>query len=315
MIDTTSEPEAPQPMIGRGRELVQIDKLLAKQPPPTLIVVVAEASMVGKTRLLMEVEQRAKRWRTAFRDDDGELAVTADTTEVTFHDRVRQLLGLPDDEDDIKAVPSFSKFGNVEQGRISDRLSHQPAVDDIGAGDPVRPAVYGQEEGLRTHHEQEVSEAEPVANRTPDEHRATHSRLGQLLKRASRVRGNAILLLIDGYYPEEEFGQWFTTRFLPDIKQEGARVLVIVALRHGDQEKLGPFADATISLGPLDRDEVRDHLLALSEKLDPPIEEKELKTYVEKACEEPEILDRLIHVLKELAQPVEKWSLAIEATG
>jgi hypothetical protein len=135
--------------------------------------------------------------------------------------------------------------------------------------------------------------------------KADPSRLSPFDPLVEQLRRAPILLLIDGYRPDPGFASWFTGRFIGDVRQAGASVVVIVA---GDQfsnvEELRPFADETIVLGPLDRQAVEQHFRLVGQRVAPPMEAAELDVYVEASCKDPVKLASLTHALA-LAQPGE----------
>ena len=107
-----------------------------------------------------------------------------------------------------------------------------------------------------------------------------------------------ILLLIDGYQPSPEFGQWFTDRFIKELKRTERPVVVVIAERPEAVTKLLPLADETIHLGQLERQAVRQHLESIGRHIVPKIEPKELKKYIEACQKSPELLDSLTRVLR-----------------
>lgn len=114
-----------------------------------------------------------------------------------------------------------------------------------------------------------------------------------------------LLLLIDGYRPEASFTGWFTGHFVTEMKKTEAPVVIIVADRPGNVAMLMPFADESISIGPLDPESLRQLLENIGQQLSPPLEKDELYAYLKEVCEKPEILGSLTRVLA-LARPAEQ---------
>jgi hypothetical protein len=88
------------PLIDRTRELEQLGSILTRRTP-ALVLIGAEGGM-GKSRLLQELEERAASgtiagagtWSVAYRDDEGELAITPSTAPETFLERLGELVGV-----------------------------------------------------------------------------------------------------------------------------------------------------------------------------------------------------------------------------
>jgi hypothetical protein len=131
------------------------------------------------------------------------------------------------------------------------------------------------------------------------------SRSRSLHRLAKLLRHRApVLLVIDGYRPEPGFANWFANHFIEDIKDGGSPVVIIVADQAGSVERLQSFADEIITLGPLDRQAVKEHFELVRQQITPPIMAAELDAYVEAACKDPVRLPILTRVLA-LAQPGE----------
>ena len=120
--------------------------------------------------------------------------------------------------------------------------------------------------------------------------------LHSLLLSLGRQRG--VLLIVDGYHPKPRFEYWFTSDFIGGIKQSKATVMVVVADQKDNLDKLRPFADEVISLGPLDRQAVRRHFESIAQQIAPPMKADELDAYVGVAREDPGKLAILSRVLK-----------------
>jgi len=135
---------------------------------------------------------------------------------------------------------------------------------------------------------------------------STQSRLRSLHPLVRELHHRApILLLIDGYRPGAAFTNWFTDRFIRDIKQAKTRVVVVAADRPRDVAILSSSADGIISMGPLDPQAVRQHFELIGQRISPPMKAIELKTYVKAASQKPEILGNLTRVLQ-LVQTIEQ---------
>jgi hypothetical protein len=236
--EATSFPAERPLLIGRDRELAQVDAILERRQPA--LVVVSAVTGMGKTSLLRVVEARAieQGWHTAYRDGEGELSVVPATTEETFREQVLTLLGISTEENFV------------------DTITDQPRLRAL-------PTL-----------------AEQLRRRVP------------------------VLLIIDGYRTEPGFDDWFTKRFIEDIKRDEMPVIIVVADQAGNVDRLRPFADEVITLGPLDQQAVKQYFESIWQRIVPPMEAGELGVYVEAACEDPAKLAILTRVLA-LAQPGE----------
>jgi len=113
-----------------------------------------------------------------------------------------------------------------------------------------------------------------------------------------------ILLIIDGYRPDPPFARWFTESFIEDVKHAMEPIVIVVADQSANLAELERHADEVINLGPLDQQAVKRFLESASRRIDPPMQEEELDTYVEAARKDPVRLAILARLLT-LAQQAE----------
>jgi hypothetical protein len=125
-------------------------------------------------------------------------------------------------------------------------------------------------------------------------------RAGQpLLAIVERLSALAPLLLtVDGYRPQPEFGEWFQTVFVNHLKRSEAPIVVIISERPEGATKITAWADQIIQLGPLDEDSISQHFKDLGVQISPQLSEHEIREYTKAAEEDTEVLDSLTRVLK-----------------
>lgn len=294
-------------MVGRDRELGQIKAILERRNP-ALVVMAGETGM-GKTSLLREARLLASRlgWNTVPDVNQQEMTVEPETTEDTFSSRVRELLKIPAPEIFPEAAPDLEVRKVLQYGLIQPT---QAMVSKAIATSGLSPAWKGVL-NRATHAAGQILQAFPFEQASsekkaeesrrlpPSRHPLFHPLVEQLRHRAP------VLLLIDGYRPEASFTGWFTRHFVTEIKKTEAPVVIIVADRPGNVAMLLPFADESISIGPLDPESLRQLLENIGQQLSPPLGEDELHTYLKEVCEKPEILGSLTRVLA-LARPAEQ---------
>jgi hypothetical protein len=105
-----------------------------------------------------------------------------------------------------------------------------------------------------------------------------------------------VMVAVDGYRPGLAFGTWFTTVFVPRVRDLDG-VALVIADRDEALNALRPSADLALTLGPLDAGEVRDHLAAAA-GFSPQLSTEELEQYVEAAVEQPAVLSALSAVFE-----------------
>jgi hypothetical protein len=112
------------------------------------------------------------------------------------------------------------------------------------------------------------------------------------------LRGRApVLLVIDGYRPSGRFAGWFSERFVPDVRQAGANVVIVVSAAPREAAAVAPLADERIELHPLDPAVVRQHFTNIGLRLSPPMAAAELDEYVQAACQRSDLIRSLTRVL------------------
>ena len=117
-----------------------------------------------------------------------------------------------------------------------------------------------------------------------DENRETSALLGQLAP---------LVVAVDGYRPGSAFGLWFTRILIPRLRASDDRVAFVIADGAEAVRSLTDLADLCVSLGPLDADEVRAHLMHAAAGFIPPLTPEEIDRYVTAAVAQPAVLSAL----------------------
>ncbi len=107
-----------------------------------------------------------------------------------------------------------------------------------------------------------------------------------------------LLLLIDGYQPEPAFAEWFQTRFVKEIKDTAAPVIVVVSERPDGATKLTVLAEQIVTLGVLEEPAIRKHFETMNQQISPRMTEDELNIYVDEGFQKPEMIGSLTRVLR-----------------
>jgi hypothetical protein len=112
-----------------------------------------------------------------------------------------------------------------------------------------------------------------------------------------------VVLLIDGYRPNQRFARWFTEIFLKDVLMEDARLLVIVADSPDEISALRRLTSEqnVLTLYALDKEVIRERFELLGLRINPALEPDELEVYVDIVHEHPRTINSLVRLLK-LAQ-------------
>jgi hypothetical protein len=103
-----------------------------------------------------------------------------------------------------------------------------------------------------------------------------------------------VIIGIDRFWPSDSFCHWFTNDFVRRVKASGSSIAIVCAGLH--PEKFGSAADVRVDLDHMDKDWARRRFSAASANLAPPLETKELETYVESVSERPELLVSFLRV-------------------
>jgi hypothetical protein len=117
-----------------------------------------------------------------------------------------------------------------------------------------------------------------------DENRETSALFGQLAP---------LLVAVDGFRPGPTFGLWFTRILIPRLRASDDRVAFVIADGAEAVRSLTDLADLSVSLGPLDADEVRAHLMHAAAGFIPPLTPEEIDRYVTAAVAQPAVLSAL----------------------
>lgn len=112
-----------------------------------------------------------------------------------------------------------------------------------------------------------------------------------------------LLMAVEGYSPNPLFGEWVRTRLIPELRETGTEVVLVVAGVEATVSGLLPLADASVRLGPLDIDEVRTYLAQRAATLRPPLSDGELGAYSAAAAQQPGHLSAFARVFDTLSEP------------
>ena len=112
------------------------------------------------------------------------------------------------------------------------------------------------------------------------------------------------LVLVDGYRPAPELSAWFEERLVPDVRASAAPVVLVIADRPVHLERLRAMADEVVQLDTLDRAELDSWFTTLGERLNPPLDEAERRSYVDAVISKPYLFQRLARVLPLTRQSV-----------
>ena len=106
-----------------------------------------------------------------------------------------------------------------------------------------------------------------------------------------------VLILIDGFQPNDSFANWFQESFLKELNQANSSIVVIIADEKEKVSSLDVYAKEKINIDSLDHNPVRQYFLSIGNRITPPMHEDELDVYVKEACQNPGLIDSLTHVL------------------
>jgi hypothetical protein len=122
---------------------------------------------------------------------------------------------------------------------------------------------------------------------TLEEHRQIPVLLGQMAP---------VLVAVDGFRPSPTLELWLTSELSPWLRASEDRVAFVIADREEALRSFTASADLLVTLGPLDPDEVRTHLIKASAGFSPALTSEELDRYVRAAASEPAVLSALLVV-------------------
>ena len=289
-------------IVGRERELLSLGKFLSRSDAaaaPALIVVAGPNGM-GKSTLLERLRQLAvgRAWHVV-PGPSKELAVTPATTEHTFHEAMCELLGVdarPTRTDSLTAEAPPAASSRPSDGTALSPLLTQARAFRSGSGSLAKlvqalvPAVRSLAD-LR----QEWEARSPSAPSNPSQ--GVRHPLVEHLTAAAPV-----VLLVDGYRANKEFGQWFVDVFVQDVLRTSAPIVLVVADQSPNLTALkrvaAQSAGLAISLGPLSRRALRAHFQTVGRTLQPPMTAPERDHYVEASRDRPHLVRRFTHVLQ-----------------
>lgn len=111
-----------------------------------------------------------------------------------------------------------------------------------------------------------------------------------------------LLIGVDGYSPNSKIEQWIRGPLLTWMKEAEASVVLVIVDRRERLEGIREKADLVLDLGPLDRDELRQHFGSICTSLEPPLSSDEVESYTEAASADPNTFRALNTVLLATAQ-------------
>jgi hypothetical protein len=119
-----------------------------------------------------------------------------------------------------------------------------------------------------------------------------------------QLNRNPIVVLVYGYRPEEDFHEFFTRDFVPEIKNSPTPPrIVVVAGTAGDVARLDGLATDRVLLGPLPRDQVVAELRAIDAGIDDHLSEHEIEVYANAVATSPSLLGALRQLLPLTSAP------------
>lgn len=102
-----------------------------------------------------------------------------------------------------------------------------------------------------------------------------------------------LLVAVDGFEPSPSFALWFTAMLIPQLRTVDRQVAFVITGGPKGVRLLTELADLYVTLGPLDADEVRAHLLDAAIGFSPPLTSAEIDRYVGAAAAEPALFSAL----------------------
>lgn len=140
--------------------------------------------------------------------------------------------------------------------------------------------------------ETRVADADQGASSSLDEDDDEEKHLYAVLEQAG-----SLLIGVDGYSPSPEIEDWILGSLLSWIKEAESSVVLVLVDRPERLEGVREKADLVLTLGPLDRDELRQHFGSICTSLEPPLSSDEVECYTEAASADPNIFRALNTVL------------------
>lgn len=120
------------------------------------------------------------------------------------------------------------------------------------------------------------------------------SQLGETLEISGLLAQLAPLLVaVDGFEPSPSFALWFTAVLIPQLRTLDGQVAFVITGGPETVRLLTELSDLYVTLGPLDADEVRAHLLGAAIGFSPPLTSAEIDRYVAAAVAEPAVFSAL----------------------
>lgn len=248
-------------IVGRDQELELLEAVL-EAGRPTFVAICAEPGR-GKSTLLRALDTRAtaRGWHVVWTQDHAG-TVTPETTPASFVERLLDTLGVP--------IATITRSAGIA-GMLDSAFARViPALEGtLAAVDPR------QGSGLLSRWLRPDPLVVELGRRAP------------------------LLLVVDDLRPGATFVDWFTQTLVRGLRRSDAAVVVAASMRSSVRQQLllEPDELVELALGPLDLQQVKDHLCQLSRKVTPPLTVSELDRYAAAASDEPWILTDLGAVL------------------
>jgi energy-coupling factor transporter ATP-binding protein EcfA2 len=106
-----------------------------------------------------------------------------------------------------------------------------------------------------------------------------------------------VVLQIDGYQPGSQFELWFTSEFIPGIKNSGASIIVVVADHPSAIDRLIELSNHKIQLKGINKRKVKEQIKSLNTDYKLSLNSAEEKIYLDAIAEKPFLFNPLKRIL------------------
>ncbi|AHG91678.1 hypothetical protein J421_4141 [Gemmatirosa kalamazoonensis] len=174
------------------------------------------------------------------------------------------------------------------------RVVHADADGEFTVARDTRPDAFAK----RLRDALDVAEPSAITGGTRDfaVDASTQRPVQDPVLEALREHRDRWLLLLDGFRPSPTFAAWFRDTFVGDLLAHG-RAAVVVADTDSALEPFATLPHERVTLGALDRDEVRDLFRALAPTTEPPLTAEEIEQYTEASVWRPDVVGALYRLL------------------
>ncbi|WP_148571638.1 ATP-binding protein [Nocardioides caldifontis] len=111
-----------------------------------------------------------------------------------------------------------------------------------------------------------------------------------------------LMVAVEGYTPGPALGAWVVSRLIPQLRKDSVPIVLVLSGVEEHLAAVSAVADASVTLGELDREEVAAFLRSRGEGLEPPLDEPELAAYVDAVSREPTLMDAFVRVLEAMRE-------------